>query len=73
MKDMRAVRFNEKVKRLSTVVGNGGLALVAASVARGWSEGLDFGAASALWFLLGLGAIWVSWHINALIEPEEST
>lgn len=32
MKDMRAVRFNEKVKRFSTVLGAGGVALLIATL-----------------------------------------
>lgn len=69
MKDMRAVRFNEKIKRLSTVVGNGGLALAAAGIARWFATGLDLSA--AVWILLAGGIIWVSLQLNELIDSEE--
>jgi len=69
MKDMRAVRFNEKVKRVSTVIGNGGLALLIAGISRLYLVGADL--AGAVWIVIAFGLIWVSFQVNEVLEPEE--
>lgn len=69
MKDMRAVRANEKVKRVSTLLGNGGLALLIAAVSHVFTVGLDLSAAA--WILLGGGIIWTSAQFNELLVSED--
>lgn len=69
MKDMRAVRSNEKIKRLSTLFGNGGLALTIAGVSRWYVVGLDLSA--AVWILISAGIIWVSVQMNDLLDSED--
>ena len=69
MKDMRAVRFNEKLKRLSTLVGAGGLALVLTVLTRFLDRPLDI--TSATWTIAGIALIWVSIELNELIQPED--
>lgn len=69
MKDMRAVRFNEKLKRVTTLMGNGGLALLIAGLSRWYVVDLDLSA--AVWILLALGLIWVAVQANELLESED--
>ncbi|MBP6031548.1 MAG: hypothetical protein KA533_08980 [Sphingobium sp.] len=69
MKDMRAVRFNEKVKRASTIIGNGGLALLVAGISRWYLQGLDLFA--GIWILMASVLIWSSLQINNVLESEE--
>jgi len=69
VKDMRAVRFNEKIKRVSTLTGAGGLALLIAGFSHWYSQGLDLSAAA--WILLSIGTIWVSLQFNELLAPED--
>lgn len=69
MKDMRAVRFNEKVKRASTIIGNGGLALLVAGISRWYLQGLDLFA--GIWILMASMLIWSSLQINDVLESEE--
>jgi len=66
---MRAVRFNEKVKRASTIIGNGGLALLVAGVSRWYLQYLDMSA--AIWILIAFVLIWVSLQVHEILEPEE--
>ena len=68
-KDMQSVRFNEKVKRFSTVSGNGALALFIAAVARWWAMGVELYA--SLWLLISLVAIYGSLAINGMLQPED--
>lgn len=68
MKDMQWVRANEKVKRVSTLVGNG-LALFIAAVARWSRDGFD--ATVGLWLLLAGGIMLLSVQFNELLEPED--
>jgi len=69
MKDMRAVRFNEKVKRASTLFGNGGVALLIAGLSRWY--GASFDLITALWLLLALMLIYVSVQLNAVLLMED--
>ncbi len=69
MKDMRAVRFNEKVKRLSTLIGGGGLTLVLTAMIRWADGGADI--STPAWILTAVMLIFVSVHMNELIESEE--
>jgi hypothetical protein len=69
MKDMRAIRANEKLKRASTLVGNGGLALLIAGLSRWYSTGLDTYAAT--WILISAGLIWGSVQMNELLDSED--
>jgi len=71
MKDMRAVRFNEKVKRISMIVGNGGLALLIAGISRWYLQGLDL--FSVIWIFIASGLIWVSLQVNDVLEPEDES
>ncbi|GLT02736.1 hypothetical protein GCM10007897_41580 [Sphingobium jiangsuense] len=70
MKDMRSVRFNEKVKRFSTVLGAGGIALLIATLLR-WSD-RDFDLAIGAWILMSVVLIYVSVQMNDLLESEEA-
>lgn len=69
MKDMRAVRFNEKVKRASTIIGNGGLGLTVAGISRWYLETLD--ATAALWIFIAFLLILISLQVHEILEPEE--
>lgn len=69
MKDMRSVRFNEKVKRVSTLTGGGGLTLILTAMIRWADAGVSF--SSAAWILTGILLILVSVHMNELIESED--
>jgi hypothetical protein len=69
MKDMRAIRANEKLKRASTLVGNGGLALLIAALSRWYSAGLDTYVVT--WILISAGLIWGSVQMNELLDSED--
>lgn len=70
MKDMRAVRFNEKIKRASTVGSNGALALLIAAISRLYLAGqAEFLA--MLWLFLAIALMFASVQINDLIVPED--
>lgn len=69
MKDMRSVRFNEKVKRISTLTGGGGLTLILTAMIRWSDSGATF--STAAWILTGIMLILMSVHMNELIESEE--
>lgn len=68
-KDMQAVRFNEKVKRFSTLVGNGGLALFIAAVARWWAMGVELFA--VIWISISVIFIYSSAKMNDMLQPED--
>lgn len=51
MKDMDAVRYNEKVKRISTLVGGGGLGLILTALTRWLDQGADLYTAG--WTIAG--------------------
>jgi len=70
MKDMRAVRFNEKVKRVSTVLGGAGIALIVAALVRSSDHVPDLSV--GLWILIGVMLIFVSVQINDLLDSEEA-
>jgi len=69
MKDMSSVRANEKIKRGSTLVGNGGLTLLGAGLARLFLAATDLTA--AIWILLGVALIFVAVQMNDLIDSED--
>ncbi|NNM77024.1 hypothetical protein HJG53_08930 [Sphingomonas sp. ID1715] len=69
MKDMDAVRYNEKVKRLSTLLGAGGLALIVTASTR-WLDH-DANLTTALWIIAGLFFIWGSVQMNELLQLED--
>lgn len=70
-KDMRAVRYNEKLKRLSTVLGAGGMALLIAALLRSNDDGLTGTVAG--WFFLATIVMLVSVHMNELLAPEDAS
>lgn len=69
MKDMRAVRFNEKVKRLSTLVGGSGLTLILTALIRWADKSADI--STAAWILTGAALIFMSVQMNELLESED--
>jgi hypothetical protein len=69
MKEMRAVRANEKLKRASTLVGNGGLALLVAGLSRWYGSGLD--AYAATWIFIAATLILGSVQMNDLLDSED--
>lgn len=69
MKDMRLVRANEKLKRASTLLGNGGLGLLIAGISRWYGTGVDLTA--AIWIVAAAATIWVGVQINDLLQPED--
>lgn len=69
MKDMRAVRFNEKVKRLSTLFSAAGLAFILTAITRWLDRGADF--STLAWNLTGAAFIFVSVQMNDLLESED--
>jgi hypothetical protein len=70
MKDMDAVRYNEKVKRLSTLLGAGGLALVLTALTRLLDRDLDM--TTGAWILAGVFLIWASVQLNEVLQPEDN-
>lgn len=69
MKDMRAVRANEKIKRISTVAGAGGIAVIVTALVRSVDGAADL--STALWIFSGSIVIFVSVQINELLESED--
>lgn len=69
MKDMEVVRFNEKVKRISTLVGGGGLAFLLTALTR-WND-KGFELSTGAWILTGIGLIFVSVLMNDLLDSED--
>jgi hypothetical protein len=61
-------RRNEQVKAVSTLMGNAGLALVAAALGRWFLEGAD--AYVMLWLLAGAGLIWTGVTALTMLEAE---
>jgi hypothetical protein len=70
MKDMRAVRFNEKIKRVSTVGSNGALALLITTLSRWYLVGRP-DLVVALWIFLTIALMFASVLINDLIASED--
>lgn len=70
MKDMRAVRFNEKVKRVSTVLGGVGIALIVTALARSTDHAPDL--STGLWILIGAMLMFASVQINDLLDSEDA-
>ena len=70
MKDMRPVRANEKLKRASTIIGNGGLALLIAGLSRWYGTSLDLTA--AVWIIMAAIAMWTAVQMNELLQPEDA-
>lgn len=68
---MQSVRFNEKVKRLSTLFGAAGIALMLTAVTRWLDRQPDIW--TAIWIFFGVSLTLVSVQINDLIEPEEES
>jgi sterol desaturase/sphingolipid hydroxylase (fatty acid hydroxylase superfamily) len=62
------VRRNEQVKAVSSLMGNAGLALVAAALGRWFLESLD--AFVIFWLLAGAGLIWTGVTALAMLEAE---
>jgi hypothetical protein len=69
MKDMGAVRYNEKVKRLSTLLGGAGLAFILTAITRWLDQDAD--TTTAAWIILGAVFIWAAVRLNDLLQPEE--
>jgi hypothetical protein len=69
MKDIRAARFNEKVRRVSALLGAGGLAqLLTAFTRLGDGKGaLTVGA----WLLAGIMFMFMAVLVNDLLELED--
>ena len=61
-------RRNEQVKAVSSLMGNAGLALVAAALGRWFLEGVD--AYVMLWLLAGAGLIWTGVTALTMLEAE---
>lgn len=70
MKDMRAVQANEKIKRISTALGAGGIALIVAAFVRSTDHAPDLSV--GLWILTGVMFIFASVQINELLESEDA-
>jgi hypothetical protein len=64
----RRLQRNEQVKAVSTLMGNAGLALVAAALGRWFLEGLD--GHGVLWLLDGSAIIGVGVVLLTLLEAE---
>jgi len=71
MKDMDAVRYNEKVKRLSTLVGAAGLAFILTAITR-WLD-RDADTTTAAWIIVGGMFIWAAIKTNDLLQSEDET
>ncbi|SCW57084.1 hypothetical protein SAMN02927924_01439 [Sphingobium faniae] len=70
MKDMRTVRWNEKIKRGSTILGAGGIALLVATLLR-WNDD-TFTLAIAAWILTAVMLMLMSVQINDLLDSEDA-
>jgi hypothetical protein len=62
------VQRNEQVKAVSSLMGNAGLALVAAALGRWFLEDVD--AYVMLWLLAGAGLIWTGVKALTMLEAE---
>ena len=62
------LRRNEQVKAVSSLMGNAGLALVAAALGRWFLEGVD--EFVMLWLLAGAGLIWTGVTALTMLEAE---
>jgi hypothetical protein len=62
------LRRNEQVKAVSSLMGNAGLALVAAGLGRWFLEGVD--EFVMFWLLAGAGLIWTGVTALAMLEAE---
>lgn len=71
MIDIQARRYNEKIEGVATLLSQGGLALFIASMSRWYIIGMD--AELGAWFIVAIALMWVSIHILALLQPEETT
>lgn len=69
-KDMRAVRFNEKLKRLSTLIGGAGVALAIGAATRLVDRAADFSTVS--WIFSSALLILLSVQMNEMLESEDA-
>ena len=69
MIDIRPKRYNEMVKTGSSILSQGGLALLAASMSRWLIVGTD--VLVGLWLIVAAFAIWLSFRIFELLQLEE--
>jgi hypothetical protein len=69
MKNMEAVRFNEKVKRWSTLVGAGGLGLILTALSRWLERGLE--PITLGWISSGVFLILLGVQLNELLQSED--
>jgi hypothetical protein len=69
MKDMGAVRYNEKVKRVSTLLGGAGLAFIITAFTRSLDRHADI--YTLIWIFVGLGFILVAVQMNDLLQQED--
>lgn len=67
--DIRPRRYNEMVRAGSSILSQGGLALLAASMSRWLIVGTDI--VVALWLIVSAFAIWLSFQIFELLQLEE--
>ncbi|QUT04910.1 hypothetical protein KFK14_18065 [Sphingobium phenoxybenzoativorans] len=70
MKDIRAVRFNEKVRRVSALLNGGALVQLLTAFNR-WGEGKGAIATSA-WILAAVAFMFMAVQINNLLVLEDS-
>lgn len=66
---MRAVRFNEKVKRISTLFGGAGVAFILTALNEWFRRTADLTTAG--WITGGIMFILVSVQMNDLLESED--
>ncbi len=69
MKNIEAVRFIEKVKRWSTLIGAGGLGLILTALNRWLDRGL--GPITLGWILAGVFLILLGVQLNELLQSED--
>ena len=69
MKNIEAVRFNEKVKRWSTLIGAGGLGLILTALNRWLDRGL--GPITLGWILAEVFFILLGVQLNELLQSED--
>ncbi|CAN5253967.1 hypothetical protein BH10PSE12_BH10PSE12_05090 [soil metagenome] len=70
MKDIRAVRFNEKVRRVSAMLSGGGLAQLLTAFTR-WGDGKG-AVSTGAWMVAGILFMFMAGQINDLIDTEDS-
>lgn len=70
MKDIRAVRYNEKVKRVSALLSGGALALLLTAFNR-WGDGKGM-LTTVAWILTGVLFMVMAVQVNDLLEPEDT-